>query len=94
MKDKDMKKSYSLFIPCDEANHVCDKSQYNEASLLEKIKLSIHLMYCKACQKYTKNNTKLTKILKDKNVSYMKDNEVTDLEKQFQEQLKEFSDKN
>ncbi len=91
MEDTVTKKSYSLFIPCDEANHVCDKSQYKEASLLEKVKLSIHLMYCKACQKYTKNNTKLTKALNDKKVDYIKDSEMNELEKQFQEQLKDFS---
>jgi len=52
-----------FIIPCEEANHVCDKTQYKEASLLEKIKLSVHLLYCKACRNYTKNNSKLTKII-------------------------------
>ena len=45
-----------LFLKCDDANHVCDKSQYKEASFIEKIKLTFHLMYCKACRKYSKNN--------------------------------------
>jgi hypothetical protein len=52
-----------IILPCDKANHVCDKTQYKEASFWEKIKLSIHLLYCKACRKYTKNNTKLTKLI-------------------------------
>ena len=58
--------SNKIIIPCDEANHVCDKSQYNEATLWEKLKLNIHLIYCNACRKYTKNNIKLTKTLKTK----------------------------
>lgn len=52
-----------IILPCNKANHVCDKTQYKEASFLEKIKLSIHLLYCSACRKYTKNNTKLTKLI-------------------------------
>lgn len=99
MSDKKRKKGFSIkghsvFLSCDAANHTCDKTQYNEASLLEKIKLNVHLLFCSACRKYTKNNTQLTKILKDKDVSYMKGNEVSELEKQFQEELKTFSEKN
>ncbi len=55
--------SNKIIILCDEANHVCDKTQYKEASLWEKIKLNIHLIYCKACRKYTKNNTQLTNLV-------------------------------
>lgn len=55
--------SNKIIIPCDEANHVCDKTQYKEASLWEKIKLNIHLIYCNACRKYTKRNTQLTKLV-------------------------------
>ncbi|MCK8480075.1 glycine dehydrogenase [Psychroserpens algicola] len=60
--------SNKFFIPCKEANHVCDKTQYKEATLWEKIKLNIHLLYCKACRKYTKNNAKLTKLITKKPV--------------------------
>jgi len=54
----------SVFIACEEARHYCNKSQYKEASLLEKIKLNIHLLFCKVCLEYSKNNTKLTKFVK------------------------------
>ena len=52
-----------VFLNCDEANHTCDKTQYKEASLWEKIKLNIHLIYCSACRKYTARNTKLTQVV-------------------------------
>jgi hypothetical protein len=58
--------SSKKFIKCDEANITCDKSQYNEASLLEKIKLNIHLIWCTACRKYSRNNAKLTKLVSQK----------------------------
>ncbi|WP_223550935.1 hypothetical protein [Aestuariivivens sp. NBU2969] len=57
-----------IVIPCDEANHVCDKTQYKNATLWEKIKLNIHLLYCRACRDYTKNNTKLTKAIQKSKV--------------------------
>ena len=70
-----------LKIKCDESNHICDKSQYNEASLWEKIKLNIHLLYCDFCRKYTAKNQRLTKTLKG--------SEVKSLGKEDKQLLKE-----
>ncbi|WP_418602562.1 hypothetical protein [Hwangdonia sp.] len=61
-------KKMKIMMPCEEANHVCDKTQYKEATLWEKIILNIHLIYCRACRKYTKNNSKLTKKIKESKV--------------------------
>jgi hypothetical protein len=52
-----------VFMKCEEANHTCDKTQYKEASFWGKMKLSIHLIYCSACRKYTARNTKLTQAI-------------------------------
>ena len=52
-------------ITCNESNHICDKSQYREAPFWEKLKLNIHLLYCKFCREYTANNQKLTKTVKE-----------------------------
>lgn len=76
-----MSNKMKIVIPCDEANHVCDKTQYKEATLWEKIKLNIHLIYCRACRKYTKNNTKLTKKIKESKVEC--------LDKKLKESMKE-----
>ncbi len=51
-------------ISCDEATKICDKSQYREASLGEKIKLNFHLFLCKNCGLYSKQNGILTKCYK------------------------------
>lgn len=56
-----MSKKVNIFIPCEKANHICDKAQYNEVSVWEKIKLTLHLAICKACRCYSKNNAELTK---------------------------------
>jgi hypothetical protein len=55
-----------LKITCQEANEICNKSQYNEATLLEKVKLNIHIAFCKICAMYSKQNAKLTDIFKSK----------------------------
>lgn len=51
-----------LFISCDEATTICDKSQYGEATILDKLKLNLHFLRCKICKIYTKHNTLLTKV--------------------------------
>ena len=58
-----MKNKFRITLSCEDANHVCDKSQYREASLWEKVKLSIHLLYCRACREYTDNNAKVTEVI-------------------------------
>jgi len=54
--------SNKLFINCDEATLLCTKNQYNEASFFEKIQLSMHMMRCKICGLYSKQNTKLSEL--------------------------------
>ena len=74
---------------CKKANHVCDKTQYKEASLIEKIKLILHLLYCRACRKYTSNNQKLTNIVKDSKVECMNSKEKESLDVTLSEAIKE-----
>jgi len=50
-----------LKITCKEANEICNKAQYNEATFMEKIKLNLHLLVCKICAMYSKQNKLLTK---------------------------------
>ena len=76
----------NIFFSCDEANHTCDKTQYNDASLRDKIKLNIHLLYCKACREYTKQNTRLTKLMKHKGVEVMPPAEKNNLQQAFQKE--------
>jgi hypothetical protein len=76
-----------IILPCEEANHVCDKSQYKEATFWEKVKLSIHLIYCKACRKYSGNNAKLTDVIKDNNVTCMDHNSKTKMQETLNKEL-------
>lgn len=60
-----------FFINCNEATLVCDKTQYKEAGFWERIKLSLHLLTCKHCKVYTKQNAIITKV-----ISYTTDEET------------------
>jgi predicted anti-sigma-YlaC factor YlaD len=78
-----MSKDFKFFVSCDKAAHTCDKAQYNEASLWEKIKLNIHLVYCKACRKYSSNNGKLTRLVNKPEVECLKHSEKEMLHTNF-----------
>ncbi len=54
----------SLKITCNEATTICDKNQYGEATLLDKLKLNIHFIRCRICALYTKQNVSLTRLYK------------------------------
>ena len=53
-----------MMLTCDEASKICDKNQYGEARLFDKIRLIFHLIFCKNCRMYSKQNTILTSCYK------------------------------
>lgn len=55
-------------ITCEEAAIICNKAQYNEATLWESIKLRFHLLICKVCASYAKKNAKLTTLCQKANL--------------------------
>ncbi|MCF6213893.1 MAG: hypothetical protein L3J45_07710 [Flavobacteriaceae bacterium] len=53
-----------VMISCDEASTICDKTQYNEATFWDKLKLQLHLFLCKKCGLYSEQNKMMSKIFK------------------------------
>ena len=76
-----------FFLKCEEASHVCDKSQYHEASFFEKIKLTIHLMYCRVCRMYSKNNSKLTECIEKSYLTCLDNSVKKEMKKKFEKEL-------
>lgn len=74
-------------MSCTEANHVCDKTQYKEAGLWEKILLNLHLLYCKACRKYTARNSKLTKTISRSHLKSMDTSAKSALKEQLEREM-------
>ena len=82
-----MSEKNKLFLSCNEANHTCDKTQYKDASIWEKVKLNFHLIYCRACRKYTKNTGKLTKIMRSNKLEHLESSEKEMLQVNFNKEL-------
>ncbi|MBQ0733694.1 hypothetical protein [Aquimarina celericrescens] len=78
-----------IFVSCSDANHFCDKNQYKEATFWEKVKLNIHLLYCRACRKYSANNTKLTKLVKDPKVISINEYEKKAMKERLKQKMTE-----
>lgn len=76
-----------FLFSCDEANHVCDKNQYKEATFWEKVKLNIHLIGCAACRKYSSTNTKLSKLLRKKKVAPLDASSKAQIKLNFEKEL-------
>ncbi|PHS68076.1 MAG: hypothetical protein COB12_02340 [Flavobacterium sp.] len=74
-------------MKCEEAGHVCDKNQYKEANFMERVRLTIHLIYCSACRKYSFNNNKLTKALRKSNIKTISETDKNALKEQFQKEM-------
>lgn len=74
-------------LECQEANHICDKNQYKDAPFWERVKLTFHLIYCRACRKYTDKNVKLTKAMKNPKVKHMPAEDKNALKEQLQKEL-------
>lgn len=81
-----MKKNI-LFISCEEAQHICDKNQYGEASFWEKFKLGLRLSWCRITRAYSKNNNALSKCIEDSKVNVLSKDELDDMKQKFEKQL-------
>jgi hypothetical protein len=79
-------------INCDEATTICDKTQYGEVTFLDKVKLSFHLLICKYCKTYSKQNNLMSQLF-DKNLrpcdgsEKLSKDEKLELEKKLQKEL-------
>lgn len=77
-----------FFISCEEAYHICDKAQYGDATLIEKIKLNLRYLWCRFTKSYVKRNKKLTHAIKTAKVQSLHQNERQQLLERFNQQLK------
>jgi hypothetical protein len=75
-------------ISCEKASLICNKSQYRDASLWEKISLRFHLLMCKTCAQFTKKNTKFTELCNQANLEGLLEKEKAQMKKQLQDSQK------
>lgn len=71
-------------ISCEKAATICNKTQYREATFMEKMKLRFHLFICKNCSKFTKQNTELTAICDKANLQALSEHQKESMKKDLQ----------
>ncbi len=74
-------------MKCENANHVCDKNQYKEASFLERVKLTVHLIYCRACRKYSVRNNKLSDAIKISDLKTISKEDKSNLKERLHQEI-------
>ncbi|EGV44223.1 hypothetical protein BZARG_909 [Bizionia argentinensis JUB59] len=81
-----MKKRY-LFISCKEAQHICDKAQYNEATGWEKLKLMLRYGFCRVTRTYVQKNIKLSDSVKSSKIDCLNAMERAQIKTKFNKEL-------
>ena len=77
-------KSKFFFIDCSKAADCCNKSQYNEAKFFDKVRLMLHLAFCKTCRRFASKNSKLTSLMEKSRIQTCPDEK----KKQWREEIK------
>lgn len=80
-----------LFLKCNEAAHICDKTQYKEVDFWEKISLKVHLILCTVCRNYAKKNINLTHTIKSANIKTLCSEDKHRLNTRLKDEIKESS---
>ncbi|WP_190809667.1 hypothetical protein [Flagellimonas sp. S3867] len=74
-------------ITCEEASHICNKSQYNEAGYWQMLKLRIHILMCKTCAKFTKQNKALTSLCERAGLNTLSESDKEIMKKDLEKHL-------
>ena len=74
-------------ISCEEAAHICNRKQYKEASLKERIQLFIHILICKTCASFSRKNTKLTHLCDKAKLQSLSSEDKERMKKHIQEEI-------
>ncbi|QWX83039.1 hypothetical protein H0I23_11275 [Cellulophaga sp. HaHaR_3_176] len=71
---------------CEKAAIICNKSQYNEASIIEIMKLKFHMLMCKTCSKFSKKNAVLTSLCQKVNLTSLSENDKAKMKEMLKKQ--------
>lgn len=74
-------------ISCDKAALICNKSQYQEASLSEKFKLKLHILFCSTCSSFSRQNKRLSELFRKARLHVLSDSAKEELRQQIKNKL-------
>lgn len=70
--------------PCEKAATICNKTQYREATFIEKVKLQFHLLICKTCSGFSTQNSKFTTLCEKANLQVLSEQDKLKMKEQIQ----------
>ena len=73
-----------MMISCEKAALICNKTQYREATFLEKVKLRFHLFMCKGCASFAKQNAQLTSVCEKADLHVLSEAQKGQMKEQLQ----------
>ncbi|MFK7749295.1 MAG: hypothetical protein AB8B65_12940 [Kordia sp.] len=76
-----------FFISCEEAKHICDKSQYGEAGFWEITKLKLRLSWCHITRAYSSKNAKLSQLIDKSKIDTIKQEKKEEMQRKLQEEM-------
>lgn len=74
-------KMYKMMISCDKATYYSDISQYQKLRFGEGVKFKAHLLSCKPCSDYHKQNKILSEKIKKVSLDKFSDSSLSDEKK-------------
>lgn len=76
-----------MMISCEKAAIICNKTQYREATFMERMKLKFHLFMCKNCLDFVARNTKLSTLCQKANLPYLTEEDKREMKAQLAEEF-------
>ncbi|MGB6153732.1 MAG: hypothetical protein WBG48_17250 [Pricia sp.] len=76
-----------MMISCEKAALICHKTQYREATSIEKLKLKLHLLMCKNCPELSRKNTKLTSLCQQADLKSLSEADKQKMKELFEEEI-------
>ena len=80
-----IKNKQNLPKSCQKVAEFSDKQQYAEASFWEKLRVQVHILYCKHCHAYHHKNEELTQLLKKHQFKFLSKSEKEEIKAKMAE---------
>jgi len=74
-------------ITCEEAQIICHKTQYKDASFWETLKLRFHILVCKACASFSQKNTRLTALCETASLHSLSDKDKVRIKRKLEDKI-------
>jgi hypothetical protein len=79
--------NFGIIFKCKEASHICDKSQYEESSFIERLLMRMHQWMCKVCRDHSTENSKLTEVIRKADLKTLPETKIQELKQVIQHEI-------